>query len=153
MHFQKKRESSSSLTSIYLVLVTLRCACWSNFLKKKIAWIILSQHMNLHKSAKICFQNVVYHKMFHNCVCSAKTHFLTITTYLMNNILANHFCRFFAFYKGLSLNPADTALFRNKRFILNLIPQRNALKFAIFLTFENLSSFFVFHFMQLYLFL
>ena len=37
-------------------------------------------------------------------------------------------------------------LFRNKRFILNLMPQRNASKFAIILEYENPHSFFRFSF-------
>ena len=41
---------------------------------------------------------------------------------------------------------ATTPLFRNKRFVLNEMLQRNASKFAIFYVYENLPSFFHFSF-------
>ena len=40
----------------------------------------------------------------------------------------------------------DTTLFRNKRFLVNLITKRNALKFATFMEKENPRSFFCFSF-------
>ena len=49
------------------------------------------------------------------------------------------------------INIVFNTLFRNKRFMLDEIVQRNASKFAIFLEYENPSIvFFVLHFMLLY---
>ena len=51
-----------------------------------------------------------------------------------------------------NINVSTYTLFRNKRFMLDEMFQRNASKFAIFLEYKNPCSFFVFHFMLLYLF-
>ena len=48
------------------------------------------------------------------------------------------------------LEHTDATLFRNKKFILNVMLKRNASKFAIFLEYENPCSFFIFHFVLLY---
>ena len=54
---------------------------------------------------------------------------------------------------SFSILPVSDSLFRNKRFKLNLMLLRNASKFAIFFVIRKPRlGFFVFHFVQLYIF-
>ena len=90
---------------------------------KKFFWVIFKQ-------AKVCYTHRISDPSIVYC------------TYLDTQIIRCHVCttKFYLCFDS----PKENTLFRNKRFALNLMPQRNALKFAILLEYENPHNYFSF---------